>query len=365
MISITGILKEEETMNNTTIQNRTTFQSLKSLANGVFERLLSAERKGIDTQTASPFRSIVYKEVADHIKSWRFIILVAIIALTCFGSVYTAVTSMGKDVKQADPETAFFFLKLFTVSDGSIPAFFAFIGFLGPLLGIALGFDAVNSEQNKGTLSRILAQPIPRDYVINAKFVASLIVISVMLFALGFLVMGFGLIFVGVPPTAEEFMRIISFLVLSIVYVAFWLNLSIFFSIKFRQPATSALSGIAVWLFFTIFYALIISMATRSMTPPQFAPDYVMIRFENFKLALMRLAPNQLFSEATTTLLMPNIRSLGPLTVEQIQGTIPGPLPLGQSVLLVWPQLTGLIAASILCFVLSFRSFMRREIRSR
>lgn len=364
MISITSILKKEEAMTNT-ILNSTMFQSIKSTANGVFKHLSANGKNDIDTLSTSPFLTIVYKEVADHIKSWRFIILVAIIALTCFGSVYTAVTTMGKDVKQSDPETAFFFLKLFTVSDGSIPAFFAFIGFLGPLLGIALGFDAINSEQNKGTLSRILAQPIPRDYVINAKFVAALIVISVMLFALGFLVMGFGLIFIGIPPTAGEFMRIIFFLVLSIVYVAFWLNLSIFFSIKFRQPATSALSGIAIWLFFTIFYALIISMATRTITPQQFAPDYVMVRFENIKLALMRLAPNQLFSEATTTLLMPNIRSLGPLTIEQIEGTIPGPLPLGQSLLLVWPQLTGLIASTILCFVLSFRLFMRREIRSR
>lgn len=30
------------------------------------------------------------------------------------------------------------------------PSFTLFINFLGPLLGIALGFDAVNSEQNKG-----------------------------------------------------------------------------------------------------------------------------------------------------------------------------------------------------------------------
>jgi ABC-2 type transport system permease protein len=40
-------------------------------------------------------------------------------------------------------------------------------------------------------------------------------------------------------------------------------------------------------------------------------------------------------------------------------------LPLGQSLLLVWPQVTGLIAATILCFVLAYVSFMRREIRSR
>ncbi len=101
--------------------------------------------------------------------------------------------------------TVRFFLKLFTVSDGTLPSFTVFVSFLGPLLGIALGFDAINSEQNKGTLSRILSQPIHRDYLINAKFVGALIVIGVMLFVLGFLVMGFGLISIGIPPTAEEF----------------------------------------------------------------------------------------------------------------------------------------------------------------
>lgn len=66
-------------------------------------------------------------------------------------------------------------------------AFFCFVHqLLGPLLGIALGFDAMNSELNKGTLCRILSQPIHRDCIINAKFVAALIVITIMLFVLGF-----------------------------------------------------------------------------------------------------------------------------------------------------------------------------------
>jgi ABC-2 type transport system permease protein len=318
-----------------------------------------------DERVINPFWVIVNKEISDHVKSWRFIILIAIIVLTCMGSMYTALANIGKAVKANDPDGAFFFLRLFTVSDGTMPSFFVFISFLGPLLGISLGFDAVNSEQNKGTLSRVLAQPIHRDFLINAKFVAALIVISVMLFTLGFLVMGLGLITIGIPPTAEEFMRIVFFLMLSIIYVAFWLNLSILFSVRFRQPATSALSGIAVWLFFTVFYTLIVNMIIKGMQPPAFATDNQIMKYEELKLALMRVLPNQLFSEATTTLLMPSVRSLGPLTMEQVYGTIPGPLPIGQSLLLVWPQVTGLIAASILCFVISYVSFMRREIRSR
>ena len=65
--------------------------------------------------------------------------------------------------------------------------------------------------------------------------------------------------------------------------------------------------------------------------------------YQGFIQNLLRLSPSQLFSEATTTLMVPTIRTLGPVTVEQAYGAIAGPLP-GQSLPLVWPQLTCLIA---------------------
>jgi ABC-2 type transport system permease protein len=345
-------------MNNKTEQTRNYSDGLLTRMNQFFQKK--------EEKIYHPFWVIVNKEISDHVKSWRFIILIALIVLTCIGSLYTALTNMGHAIKPNDPEGTFFFLKLFTLSDGTMPSFFVFISFLGPLLGISLGFDSVNSEQNRGTLSRILSQPIHRDYLINAKFIAAIIIISVLFFALGFLVMGLGLITIGIPPTPEEFLRIIFFMMLSIIYVAFWLNLSILFSVKFRQPATSALAGIAIWLFFTIFYPLIVDLIIKGIAPTAgMSNEHQMLGLEEFRLGLMRILPNQLFSEATTTLLMPSVRSLGPLSMEQVYGTVPGPLPVGQSVLLVWPQVTGLIAGTVICFVLSYISFMRREIRSR
>ena len=85
-----------------------------------------------------PFWVIVNKEISDHVKSWRFIILIGIIALTCMGSLYTALTNISEAIKPNDPDGSFLFLKLFTVSDGTLPSFVLFINFLGPLLGIAL-----------------------------------------------------------------------------------------------------------------------------------------------------------------------------------------------------------------------------------
>lgn len=298
-------------------------------------------------------------------RSWRAIILMIIIALTCMGSLYTALANINSAIKPNDPDSAFLFLKLFTVSDGTLPSFTVFISFLGPLLGIALGFDAINSEQNKGTLSRLLSQPIYRDYIINAKGMGALIVISLMLFMLGFLVMGFGLIFIGIPPTAEEFMRILLFLFVAVVYVALWLNLAIFFSIKCKQPSTSALSCIAVWLFFSIFYNIILNVIGKALSPSAMAMPQQIINYQKLMLNLLRFSPAELFNEATMTLLMPSVRSLGPLTMEQIHGAIPSPLSLGQSLLVIWPQLTGLIAMALIFFALAYISFMRKEIRSR
>ena len=85
-----------------------------------------------DDKEVHPFWIIVQKEVSDHVRSWRFIILIAIIALTCLGSMYTSLSGIGTVVRESDPKGTFFFLKLFTLSDGTLPSFFVFIGFLGP-----------------------------------------------------------------------------------------------------------------------------------------------------------------------------------------------------------------------------------------
>jgi|SRR5690625_1062307 len=318
----------------------------------------------------SVFWVIVRKEFTDYLMSWRIIILLFIIALTCLGSLYTAVSTIRDVLSEAEEaqeitEDAFLFLKLFTVSDGTLPSFVTFITFLGPLLGIALGFDAINSERNKGTLSRLMSQPIPRDYVLNAKFVAALLVNVALFFSLGFLVMGLGILMIGIPPSFEEFWRVFIFLIISIAYVAFWLNLGILFSVKFRQAATSALACIAVWLFFSLFYSMIIGVIQKATMPSEQSSVDSILSYQNFILNLSRLSPNYLFSESTSTLLTPSVRSLGPLTMEQMTGAIATPLPLGQSIILIWPQLTGLIAATMICFAISYLMFMRQEIRSK
>jgi len=64
-------------------------------------------------------------------------------------------------------------------------------------------------------------------------------------------------------------------------------------------------------------------------------------------------------------LLNPGVRSLGPVLVSQLEGAVLGtPLSLGQSLLLAWPQITGLLALTLLLFALAYVLFQRREVRA-
>lgn len=322
-----------------------------------------------DRHESQAFWVIVRKETTDFIRSFRIIILLAIISLACFGSLYTAITAISDAIDTGNAERiggdADLFLKLFTVSDGTLPPFITFVGLLGPLFGIALGFDAINSERSRGTLNRLMSQPIPRDHVLNAKFVAALMINVVLFFTLGLVVTALGILILGIPPTLEEFLRIFSFLVVCIIYIAFWLNLGILFSVIFKNAATSALACIGVWLFFNVFYSIIINLISGSILKPESVTSVSdVVSHQEFILNMLRLSPNYLFSEATTILLSPSVRSLGPLTMEQTVGAIAGPLPLSQSLLLIWPQLTGLIAATLICFAIAYVIFMRQEIRT-
>src|SRR5437763_3365100 len=143
------------------------------------------------------------KELADHFSSKRFVILFLLVMISGIGAAYVAAQSIREELRTAN-STASVFLLLFTASNGNLPSFVSFIGFLGPLVGLALGFDAINGEQARGTLSRLLAQPIYRDSVINGKFLAGLATIGVMLVCITLLATGLGIPLVGRGPGLDD-----------------------------------------------------------------------------------------------------------------------------------------------------------------
>ena len=204
------------------------------------------------------------KEMSDHIRSKRFLIVLGLILLTSCASIYGALTGLSDAVAS---DSSYIFLKLFTLSGSSIPSFTSFIALLGPFVGLSLGFDAINSERSEGTLNRLVAQPIYRDAVINGKFLAGATIIFLMVFSMGLIAGSVGLLATGVPPSAEEAGRVLVLLFFTSVYICFWLALSILCSVLCRHAATSAMIVIALWIFFALFMTLVVSIVANALYP--------------------------------------------------------------------------------------------------
>ncbi len=307
---------------------------------------------------------VARKEFGDHVRSIRFVILGVLVGLAGLAAVHSASGPI-RDAADSASQTPSIFLYLFTLSPERVPAFHEFLGILGPLLGIAFGFDAINGERAQRTLPRLVAQPIHRDEIINGKFVAGLGAIALALACLVAMVAGYGALRLGVGPTLGDVARIIAFYVVAVVYIALWLALSLLLSVVCRRAATAALAAIAIWLVFTLFAGLIagiIADSAHNVTADSSTEE--VLANARTELNVRRLSPDQLYKDATGVLLNPSRQSTGIVVVQPEDQALPSSLPLEQSLLLAWWQVVALVAGTVVLFAAAYTTFMRQEVRA-
>jgi ABC-2 type transport system permease protein len=314
--------------------------------------------------------TVFRKELEDHFNNWRFISVFMIVFIPSIYFIWKSATSIGSVLS---PVSHFFFLPVFVapIMDNPITllpnSFLELIGVLLPLVGIALGLDAINSEKNNGTLSRLISQPIFRDSVINAKFLAGVVAITILMTSVILIATGISIWIIGVFPTVEEIWRLFFFLVISIIYGSFWLGLAILFSTLFKRVVTSAVLSLAVWLLFAIFFPLIIQLLGNSLVNSA-TSNAELYSHAQLVINISRISPIQLFNESMAIVLLPQARTLSQMLILS-QGDagsylLSNPLSIGQSLLVVWPQIMITVLLTLICFAISYVKFMREEIRS-
>lgn len=305
---------------------------------------------------------VFFREMFDHLTSARMLVLQFLVIV--FGAV--VVYFAAEQIRNTTAEDPFLFLRLFAPPGQSLLSFVVVISILVPIIAIGLGFDSINGEYNRRTMSRILAQPIYRDALLFGKFLAGLGTLTICLVTLWLLVIGFGLIRLGIPPGAEEIGRLLMFLFITIAYAGVWLALSILLSVVFRSTATAALVALGLWLFLSLLWPALAQMIGEVISPPD-------IRFATLGLptpdtlawqqALSRVSPGTLYGEAVVAMLNPDAQSMTTL-LAQFQGRIGSPLPFDQSIIQAWPQMVSLIAGMILLYVVGYVVFQRQEVRA-
>jgi ABC-2 type transport system permease protein len=313
--------------------------------------------------------TIAGKELSDHVLSSRFYVLLIVLGIAALIPLYFAAERIRSLAEGATGSPAVF-LALFVIQPQGVdfgPISFtvnAFVAIAAPLLGVAFGFDAVNGERHQGTLPRLMSQPIHRDDVINGKFAAGLAAIALALGALLLFVVGFGMLRLGVGPSLEEILRLLSWFGLTVLYVGLWLAFGTLLSVVVRRAATSALIGFGVWLFVALPIAgpLLVGLLGQFLASgAKTASDYY-----GTVQWVQRLLPGQLYGEASAALLSPGVTSVSSSDLYNV-ATLPRDdtlLSFDQSLLIVWPHIVILFALMIGCFALAYARFMRQEVRA-
>ena len=324
-----------------------------------------APSQGAEVVESRPggWRVVAAKEMADHLLSGRFVVLMGVLGIATAAAVFAASGGIRDIAPNAQGITALF-LKLFTVTADPVPfPLIVFVGFLAPLLGIMFGFDAVSGERSQGTLPRLLSQPIHRDEVIRGKFVAGLAVVAIMLTSLVIFVSGIGIFRLGVVPSPTEVSRLAVWLVFAVVYVGFWQALATVGSVLAKRASTSAMIPIGVWLVLTLFGSFIFGALAGVLSPRDGSQAAELAHLRTAQ-TLSQLSPVTLFQQGSTVLLDPEVRTTGLVTLEQVDRAIVSELNLTQSLLVVWPQLVILVAMTAVMFAAAYIAFMRDEVRA-
>jgi len=208
----------------------------------------------------SGFVTIARKEFIDTLRSKRFLIIIILfVAVLAFSSA--GVSMAGSLVPGFVPRRFFGRLGMSLSSS---------MGFIVPILGIALGYAAISGERESGSLKLMLARPIHREDVITGKAIAAIVAAGIAMLSSTLIAVGGGVWLQGVTPTFDDVTRLMVFTLISMILFAAYYAICLFFSTLFTKTSRSLLVAIFVWVFFSFIIpiaASLVAMITIGAPP--------------------------------------------------------------------------------------------------
>ena len=141
------------------------------------------------------------------------------------------------------------------------------IGFLGTLLALLLTHDSIAGEKEGGTLRQTLANPVPRDLLLLAKYAAALISVSIPVLVGAVL----GLLLMGVAGTIELaaglWGAVLAGLAAGVLCLSAAVWLGLFISCRTGNAALALMAGLVVWSVLAVFIPGTGSLTARHLAP--------------------------------------------------------------------------------------------------
>ena len=312
--------------------------------------------------------TVATKELKDQFGSKRFLILFGLVLLLSTLSAY-----QGVDYIRDNAEAGFVYIFSGTMMSFS---FIQTMVYFGPLLGLALGFDAINKERATGTLSILLGQPIFRDSVINGKLIAGAVALATVVIGTIGIMCGMAIPLLGFGPTMTEASKILTLTLLTIVYLVFWLSVGILYSVLTKRTSTSIMASIATWLTFSIIISILASVIAGFLVPLpggsfrgmtgeggriQISPEFreAIQKRSAVMSNIQRISPTNLYQEAASDILGVGGGFMRGMGAQEFQRT----LTLGEALAANWANIATIVVGLVVCFASSYMIFLRSEIR--
>jgi ABC-2 type transport system permease protein len=234
---------------------------------------------------------------------------------------------------------------------------------VGGVLAIAISFDTINNERQKGSLKTLLSYPIYRDSIVYGKYLGGLITV-ILVTTITFLA-GIG-VFVsvtGLALTMDTVTRLFIFFGVSLVYMSIFLAVGLLLSIVLPLPSTSLLASMIVWLSSiqlipNIGYAIgqILYPVRFSITNgrPSFATQ---TEFTTIRAIISGLSPSTAYENIVNSI----------LTTSQLQFNSGSPTVISvnvmQALATTLPSLIYFVGLLIAIFAAAYVIFTRQEIQ--
>ncbi len=115
-------------------------------------------------------------------------------------------------------------------------------------IAIALTYDAVSGERERGTLRLIMANPVPRDKYIIGKFLAAFFALATPLLFGGLISVAIVVVYGHISLSSQDLLRGTMHMLLSLFYIALFVLIGLLVSIRAKKSSASLVVLLLIWV---------------------------------------------------------------------------------------------------------------------
>ncbi|NJE07334.1 ABC transporter permease [Thermococcus sp. M39] len=337
---------------------------------------------------------IAEKEFKDYIKSRRFLLIFGFLLLISIVSIW-----QGYNIYQSKLESYIAGKSPFQPSIFDVfRQMENFLGLIGAIFALSLGFDAITKEREMGTLKVLMSHPVYKDQVILGKFLGGALALGLAMVVMTLTSFG-ALLVMGLQIDGESLIRIILFMFFTYLYLLLFLGIGMAFSALSKSSSNALMYSLILFLVLMIVFPTIAPLlgshfAGEAPEPPKvsreenphawelYIKNYIEWQEKRYGIEtkINSLSPYYNFQQLGSYILNPyKSTKFSPQIVNKImnnpqlvralrnRGIIPQieleKYSIGQSLSFALPHIILLIAPLIISFVVAYVIFMRSDVR--